>query len=898
MNPTAPSHTSPRALYLSNSQDMVGIWMAGKLTQTDQSSSGPRLGELHYLRGSLARRGVNQIIDYTGFFRDESNNAKYTQVGNFASEGWFESGASNAGILTTNYLTYEGAALQPRLQLSRSYAGPPNQPFFVVRYTLNNPTDQSVTFNILDQVHLHNLDLSKNVHAWYDAANNAVIADMTASGQLFVVLGALQPVDGYQVGNEAETSTSSSSVAAWYSFDASGTLMKNSDLSAGNVDLAFNKRVTVGPGELQMIYFYIGICETQDDVNAAIVAARSSTGENWFNSTAAAWNAWLTNGNQGKRVHFEDDALNQIFDRALIVIKNVQNPVSGAFCATTNPFAYGYKNWVRDSAITSIALDASGHHAEAENHWRWLAGLQGSDGTWKTTYNMWDSTYVPFVEPEYDSIGAFIYGAYRHYTLTADTQFLSDLWPNVKKAADWILNNIQPNGFGQADYSIWEEEAAGLEHNSYTQAWYIMGLYATQCLAEALGDTALSEWYAGGVGSILTALQRPSSWYPPGMWNPSAYYNRAVNADNSVQPLVDSSSNVLIALGAVDHESARAADHVSKVLSTLTKQSYGLCRYLGDMFYYTGAWSPGGNEALGPEPSWPQMSIWVAIYEILTGQTAAALLRLQWCASVFGTGYIPSGEAVSNVTLQPLVSTMSEPLTASAFILAALIYEGQYSLGAIPPVYNAGAAKSITVSSATSGDWWQWTNVPYFVGPQTPSGSSPMCQIKRLYITNDNTNIYLRVDNAAKTFSLYQDQPLFALRVYSQDFCNANSAATSLAGSGAPLRRPMSYMVERHSDSDAYRHWSVSGGAWVNDQTLNWVIAPQWDPSTGRLEAVVPISSLSSGIPNFGNNWADVLVVLASYDSGSATWRDGDSMLIHYRLSTADENWIYGNIEQ
>jgi GH15 family glucan-1,4-alpha-glucosidase len=872
--------------------------MAGKLTQIDRSKRGPRLGELHYLRGSLARRGVNQIIDYTGFFRDESGNTKYTKAENFDSQAWFESDAANAGTLTTNYLTYDGAAVQPRLQISRSYVGPPNQPFFVVRYTLTNPTAASITFNVLDQVHLNNLDLGKNVHAWYDAANNALIADMTASGQLFIVLGALEPVDGYQVGNDGVSSTSSATVAGWYSFDANGTLMNNADLRAADVDLAFNKRITVAPGQTQLLHFYIAVCETQADANSAIAAARSSSGENWFATTAAAYNAWLANGNQGRRVHFADEGINRMFDRALIFIKNVQNPVSGAFAATTNPFAYGYKDWVRDSAITSIALDASGHHAEAESHLRWLASRQGSDGTWKTTYNMWDSSYVPFVEPEYDSIGAFIYGVCRHYALTADTKFLGDLWPNVRRAADWILTNIQPNGFGQADYSIWEEEAAGLEHNSYTQAWYVVGLYATQCLAEVLGDTPLTEWYAGGPASILTALQRPSNWYPPGSWNPSGYYNRAVNSDNSVQPMVDSSSNMLIALGVIDHESARASNHVSTIVNTLARQTYGIARYLGDVFYYTAPWSPGGNEALGPEPSWPQMSLWVAVYDILSGQSADALSRLQWCVSRSGLGYMASGEAVSNVTLQPLVSSMCEPLTASAFILTALICEGQYALSIVPPAYNAGTFKTIAVSFGTTGDWLQWSSVPYLLGPQSAFRSSPMCEIKRVYTSNDSANIYLRIDNASGAFSLYQEQPLFALRVYGQDFGSGNPPSTSLGASGQPLRRPMSYMVERRSDTDVYRHCTVSAGDWNADRTIDWILAPQWDAGKGRLEAIIPISAFSSGTPTFGNTWADVLVVLAFYDSTTATWQEGDSMLLHYRLSTPDQNWMYGNIEQ
>jgi GH15 family glucan-1,4-alpha-glucosidase len=893
---TSPSTTSTTALYLSNWQDMVGIWKAAKLSQVDTSIAGPRLGELHYLRGSLARRAVNQIVDYTGFFRDESSNTTYTHAENFDSEAWFESGAANAGTLTANYLTYHGAAQQPRLSISRSFAGPPNQPFFIVRYTLTNPTVEGITFNVLDQVHLNNLDSSKNVHAWYDAAQNAFIADMTASGQLFIVLGALQPTDGFQAANNGDTSTQSPTVAGWCSFDANGTLKNNADVRAGDVALAFNKRLTVAPGASVSIYFYLGVCETQADANAAIAAARASAGDAWMATTAAAYNAWLANGNQGRRVHFEDDALNQMFDRALIVIKNVQNPVIGTFAATTNPLAYQYKNWVRDASTTAIALDASGHHSEAEMYWRWMASSQSSDGTWKTTYNTWDGSYVGFVEPEYDSIGAFLYGVYHHYALTADAIFLGDLWPNVKRAADWILSNIQANGFGQADYSIWEE-GDNLEHNSYTQSWYVAGLYATQAMAEKLGDTSLTEWYAGGAGSILTSLQRPANWYPPGSWNSSGYYNRAVNADNTPRPLIDSSSDMLVALGVIDHESGRAASHIATILRTITKGTYGLARYPGDNFYYTGAWSPGGNEALASEPSWPQMSLWVAVYDILRGQPAAALPRMQWCASIFGKGYMPPGEAVSNVTRQPLQSSMSEPLTASAFILTALLYEGQCTLSVIPPLYNAGAAKSMAVSFGTAGDWPQWINVPYFVGPQSASGSSPMCTIKRAYVTNDYTNIYIRVDNTAGAFSLYQQQPLFALHVYSQDLSNGNPGSSNFGLYGQPLSRPMCYAVERRSDTDAYQRWRVANGAWAADETIGWVIAPQWDSATGRIEAVIPISALASGYASFGS-WSDVLLVLAAYDSAKNAWSDGDKMLLHYRLSTPDQPWIYGNIEQ
>jgi hypothetical protein len=163
--------------------------------------------------------------------------------------------------------------------------------------------------------------------------------------------GALQSVDGYQVGNEADISATSPTGAACYSFDASGTLRNNADLTVPDLDLAFNCRVTVAPGSSQTIYFLLVSAKPKRKQRRRSPRP-ASTGDAWLSTTATAYNAWLTNGSSGKRVDFDDEELNQLFDRALIMIKNVQNPVSGAFCATTNPFAYGYENWVRDSAIT------------------------------------------------------------------------------------------------------------------------------------------------------------------------------------------------------------------------------------------------------------------------------------------------------------------------------------------------------------------------------------------------------------------------------------------------------------------------------------------------------------------------------------------------------------------
>lgn len=291
------------------------------------------------------------------------------------------------------------------------------------------------------------------------------------------------------------------------------------------------------------------------------------------------------------------------------------------------------------------------------------------------------------------------------------------------------------------------------------------------------------------------------------------------------------------------------------------------------------------------------MSMWVATYEILRRQDTTALDYLQWFASTTGKGYMPQGEAVSNVTNQSILSSMSEPLTASSFVIVSLFYTGQYDLCMVPPTYNAGTFQSITVSPATTGDWAQWKNIPYFVAPRPSNRTSAMTAIQRISIANDNTNIYVRVDNVAGLFSDYNTAPKFAIHIYSEDFANGAIEKSSLGLDNNPIQRPMSFLLERRSDQNTYQRYSVVGALWSLNSPITSVIEPQWDPTLGRIEAVIPISAVTSANPTIGDAWANMLIALASYNPTADTWHDDNTFLIHYRLSIASQEWIYGNFE-
>lgn len=674
---TEPTSTSTPAVYLSNWRDLTAVWMASRLDPRAHAQA-PRLGELHYLGGSPEGASENHIVDSTGFFRDESLGVKYTRSGSLDAAAWFESDGAAAGALTTRYRSAGPAPL--RLGIPRTYAAVPDHPLLLVRYELVNPGAEDVTFNVLDQVHLHNTRGGApdcQVHAWFDEARNALFADMTASGQRFVVLGAFQPATGHQVGDDENLCPTDETASGFSSFDHDGTLRNNAELRAADVDLAFHQRVTVAAGESLRLSFYLTVRGDLGSARAAADAARAEPASAWFERTAQAYRHFL-HGGRRERPAFADGGLEKAEARARITIKNAQNPRLGTIAATTNPTAYQHKTWVRDGAITAIALDACGHLEEAALYWSWMASVQEPDGTWKTTFSVWDGRPLSFVEPEHDSIGMFLYGVYRHCEQAGDGALADRLAPALRRLAQWIVANLAPSGFGPADFSIWEEPERGLAHHTWTQAWYVAGLRAAQWLAEMRHDTDTAERCGAAATAITTALQRSSTARPAGLWSPEGYYVRAVGADGLVHPLHDASTDILFALGVVDHASPRAGSHVATMIERLTHDRHGVARYGGDAYYHTSPFSPAGDEARAPEPVWPQMSMWVAVYEILRGGRAEALARMKWFVRTLGRGYMPHGEAVSHVTGRPVLSSMSAPLTSASFLIVTRLYQGRY----------------------------------------------------------------------------------------------------------------------------------------------------------------------------------------------------------------------------
>ena len=71
---------------------------------------------------------------------------------------------------------------------------------------------------------------------------------------------------------------------------------------------------------------------------------------------------------------------------------------------------------------------------------------------------------------------------------------------------------------------------------------------------------------------------------------------------------------------------------------------------------------------------------------------------------------------------------------------------------------------TINETTTPSNDWPQWRNIPFLDGnPAGSASGSAMTSIKRVYVSNDSTNLYVRVDNASGSLSAYNTSPDFAI---------------------------------------------------------------------------------------------------------------------------------------
>ncbi len=166
--------------------------------------------------------------------------------------------------------------------------------------------------------------------------------------------------------------------------------------------------------------------------------------------------------------------------------------------AAIQPGSRNYaRSWIRDGALTSSSLLEMGYTAEARAFLEWYTGYQYANGKVPCCVDRRGADPVA----EHDSHGEFIFAVAEYYRYTRDVGFLSELWPNVVKAVDYLAalreTRLTPE-FDTAEKRAYrgllpesishEGYAARPVHSYWDDFLALRGLKDAAVLARALGD--------------------------------------------------------------------------------------------------------------------------------------------------------------------------------------------------------------------------------------------------------------------------------------------------------------------------------------------------------------------------------------------------------------------------
>lgn len=93
---------------------------------------------------------------------------------------------------------------------------------------------------------------------------------------------------------------------------------------------------------------------------------------------------------------------------------------------------------------TAMALDTMGRHDRAAHAYRWLAKSQRGDGSWHNYY-LGDGS-VKDSKLDTNVCAYVATGAWHHWLCTGDASFVSEIWPVVHRAIEWVLSMRRSDG--------------------------------------------------------------------------------------------------------------------------------------------------------------------------------------------------------------------------------------------------------------------------------------------------------------------------------------------------------------------------------------------------------------------------------------------------------------------
>ncbi|WP_255150612.1 hypothetical protein [Halorarius halobius] len=210
----------------------------------------------------------------------------------------------------------------------------------------------------------------------------------------------------------------------------------------------------------------------------------------------------------------DDEAVRSLAARALVTLVQAYDPETAtivASVATQSPYG---EDWPRDGAYFNYVLSALGKHDWVEAHNRFYARVQqGSTdahpdpaippGNWAMNYYA-DGVPGGPIPYEIDETGYGVFTLYDHYAVTGDESYLEDVWPAIRRGADYLVQCKDPQTGLQC--TAWEDDIPQPKQTIVGAATVWTGLDAAVNAAEALGNDAKAEEYRARRDELAAAI--------------------------------------------------------------------------------------------------------------------------------------------------------------------------------------------------------------------------------------------------------------------------------------------------------------------------------------------------------------------------------------------------------
>lgn len=397
----------------------------------------------------------------------------------------------------------------------------------------------------------------------------------------------------------------------------------------------------IQPGQEVTFPVYLTAGHTMDEALHQLKQAKTCGSAELYNMTSLYWNEFLE---KRKKFDIDDPEVSNVYIRSLLTFKLLNDEEKGGFIAGPEvdedyDYSGGYAYcWGRDAAYIASAVDQSGYHDLVTKFYQSTIGLQSEDGSWAQRHYI-DGKLAPTWGLQIDESGSILWGIHQHYLKSGDEHFIKEIWPAVKKGAEFLDSFIDPEtNLPWPTKDLWEKRDG--EH-LYSAAAVYGGLSGSAQIAKKFHQYELAEKWERTASRIRKTVEEKC-------WNEeTGSYLRGLklSVDQEVflkakaegkktlvtknkkgypiyslweDPVVDVS---LLGLNVPfnmlpenDEKMMKTAETIERLLTS--KIVGGIERFTGDVYI-------GGNP-------WILTTLWLAQYYIKIGKYEEARKYLRW----------------------------------------------------------------------------------------------------------------------------------------------------------------------------------------------------------------------------------------------------------------------------